>query len=64
MKPEDTALYDLLQVSPDATPTEIKRAFHQLALKQHPDKGGDAETFAKLNNAYECALSPSLPKSC
>lgn len=55
----DTALYDLLQVSPGATPTEIKRSFHKLALANHPDKGGHAEDFAAINNAYEYAL-PAL----
>ena len=31
----------------------IKKQYKKLALKYHPDKGGDAERMQKLNNAYE-----------
>ena len=33
--------------------TEIKKRFHNLALQHHPDKGGDAEKFKELSNAYK-----------
>jgi DnaJ family protein A protein 2 len=35
--------YDLLGVKKDATTDEIKKAFRKIAIKEHPDKGGDAE---------------------
>lgn len=38
--------YDILGVARDATERQIKKAFHKLALKYHPDrnKGADAES--------------------
>lgn len=45
--------YKILGVSKDASDNEIKKAFHKLALLNHPDKGGDKETFQKINVAYE-----------
>lgn len=44
--------YEILGVSPSASNDEIKKAFHRLAHKHHPDKGGDAEMFKKISNAY------------
>jgi len=45
--------YDLLGVSKNATLDEIKKAFRKKAIKEHPDKGGDAEKFKELAVAYE-----------
>ncbi|XP_049892563.1 dnaJ homolog subfamily B member 9-like [Epinephelus moara] len=48
--------YDLLGVPRDATDRMIKKAFHKLALKYHPDrnKGSDAEAkFREIAEAYE-----------
>lgn len=49
--------YDVLGISPDATPDEIKRAYKKLATRFHPDQNqGDAffeEMFKKVNAAYE-----------
>ena len=33
--------------------TLLKRAFRKMALRHHPDKGGDAETFMEVHEAYE-----------
>lgn len=48
-----TELYDTLGVEKTATADEIKRAFRKKALRSHPDRGGDEETFKALSEAYE-----------
>lgn len=49
--------YDILKVSPQATPAEIKSSYRRLARKLHPDKNsGSEETalkFAAIAEAYE-----------
>lgn len=50
---EDDTLYKELNVSRNASSSEIKKAYHKQALKHHPDKGGDPETFKKIQAAYE-----------
>jgi DnaJ family protein A protein 2 len=43
--------YDLLGVKKDATTDEIKKAFRKIAIKEHPDKGGDADKV-RFHRAY------------
>lgn len=50
--------YKELGVSKSATPDEIKKAYRRLALKEHPDKGGDPEKFKALTIAYEVLSDP------
>ncbi|XP_026168291.1 dnaJ homolog subfamily B member 9a [Mastacembelus armatus] len=48
--------YDILGVPKDATERQIKKAFHKLAMKYHPDKNKspDAEIrFREIAEAYE-----------
>jgi DnaJ like chaperone protein len=54
--------YKILEVSPDASDEEVKKAYRAAALKYHPDRvshlGEDMrkkaeETFAKVNQAYD-----------
>ncbi|MCX6703534.1 MAG: molecular chaperone DnaJ [Candidatus Zambryskibacteria bacterium] len=44
--------YKSLGVSKNASKEEIKKAFRTLAHQHHPDKGGDAEKFKEINEAY------------
>lgn len=45
--------YEVLGVSKGASQDEIKKAFHKLAHKHHPDKGGDEKKFKEINEAYQ-----------
>jgi DnaJ family protein A protein 2 len=49
----DDELYEVLGVEREATAAQIKKAYHKLALRCHPDKGGDPDTFKKIAAAYE-----------
>lgn len=45
--------YEILGVQKTATKDDIKKAFHKLAHKYHPDKkGGDESKFKEINEAY------------
>jgi len=50
------SLYDILNLSQDATQSDIKKAYHNLALQYHPDKNKDGDAidkFKSIKNAYE-----------
>uniref|UniRef100_A0A0N4ZDN2 DnaJ homolog subfamily B member 9 n=1 Tax=Parastrongyloides trichosuri TaxID=131310 RepID=A0A0N4ZDN2_PARTI len=59
----DTKYYDLLEVSPEASEGEIKKAYRKMALKYHPDKnptGG--EKFKEITKAYDVLSDPQKKK--
>jgi len=53
-KPVDTEkFYRCLDVEKNASEADIKKAYRKLAVKHHPDKGGDPEKFKEITRAYE-----------
>jgi len=50
--------YQTLGVSKDASDADIKKAYRKLASKHHPDRGGDAEQFKQVQEAYEILSDP------
>lgn len=52
--------YEVLGITKNASPDEIKKAFRRLAVQYHPDKeGGDETKFKEINEAYEVLKDPS-----
>ena len=44
--------YSILGVTFESTEKEIKKKYYKLSMDHHPDKGGNAEEFSLLNEAY------------
>ena len=45
--------YDILGVTEDASKDTIRKAFKEIAKKEHPDRGGDESKFKEANEAYD-----------
>mmetsp|Transcript_69558 Transcript_69558/g.123027 ORF Transcript_69558/g.123027 Transcript_69558/m.123027 type:complete len:793 (-) Transcript_69558:117-2495(-) len=51
--------YAVLGISVDAGAAQIRQAYRHRVLQTHPDKGGSAEDFLKVVEAFEALSDPS-----
>ncbi|XP_051541334.1 uncharacterized protein LOC127433451 isoform X2 [Myxocyprinus asiaticus] len=61
-----SAYYDILEVSPTATQTQIKTAYYKMSFIYHPDKNAGSEDatsrFAQISEAYNVLGNKALRK--
>jgi DnaJ-class molecular chaperone len=56
--------YKILELNNDASKEEIKRAYHRLSLKYHPDKcKGSADVFININRAYQILSNSDIKRN-
>lgn len=53
-------MYEMLDILPNATISEIKKAYREKCLQVHPDHGGDTVTFQEVTNAYHVLSDQTL----
>ena len=56
--PEGNTFYEILGVQPNATTAQINAAYRRLAIRLHPDKGGDEEEFKLLQHIADILRDP------
>lgn len=56
-------LYQLLNVTPQATSEQIKASYRTLALRYHPDRTGEYQKFLGIKEAYEVLSNSDTRRS-
>lgn len=51
--------YSTLGLKRGATDAEIKKAYRSMAMKHHPDRGGNEADFKKISEAYDVLSDPN-----
>jgi len=61
---DNDSFYKVLGLERESNPSgaDIKRAYKKMALKHHPDRGGDGEIFKEVSNAFETLNDPDKKK--
>jgi len=57
------SLYDILEIKPNASEQEIKKAYYSLSKKYHPDKCSEPDAnqkFQEINSAYQILIDDKL----
>jgi len=60
-QPHDPALdvdFHKIFGNPSLSADDVKNLYHDLLKKHHPDKGGDAEVFLRITEAYNVVMDP------
>ena len=55
---DNNRYYELLGVDKSIDCADVRKVFKKLAMKKHPDKGGDPNEFAEINQAAEVLGDP------
>jgi curved DNA-binding protein len=50
--------YSTLVLKRNASEDDIKKAYRKMAMKHHPDRGGDEKQFKQISEAYEILSDP------
>lgn len=53
-----STLYDILGIQVGASFQDIRKAYLKKVVSEHPDKGGTAESFEKIQHAYKTLSNP------
>lgn len=56
--PLSASAYDVLEVAPDASDDDLRKAYRLRLRQTHPDTGGDAALFVQVQRAWELVGAP------